>query len=187
MRRFKGLTLLELLVALVICIILSAIAIPRLSQLSRKLVLDSCAHSIWRSLAKAREAAVVQGTHVAFCGLNREGECANSGITTFIAFVDTNSNDRWDSTDPLIFQHNIKYAGTILVEASNPLLISFNADGSSHSFGNVTLCPADKDKRSIRRIAVNRAGRSYLLPDRDGDGVVEDADHTPVACAQFSD
>jgi type IV fimbrial biogenesis protein FimT len=99
-----GFTLAELLTAMAVVAILSAIAIPTLRQFSANSRTTAANNSLVSAFAVARSEALRRSTQVTVCSSTNSQTCANSTTwgTGWIAFTDLNANGALDGTDVLL-------------------------------------------------------------------------------------
>ena len=61
--------------------------------------------------------------------------------------------------------------------------LRYRPDGGVGEYGNFTYCPRDADPRHARQLVLSATGRPRSSVDTNGDGIVEDRDGKPLACA----
>lgn len=181
-RRVYGFTLLELLTCITVATLLLGLGVPAMTDFIEKQRVDAEARQIWRQLVSAREFAVYSGYQTTFCGIDSERVCIKDNIQEFLVFVDTNKNQAHDEGELIVARFNTPTTTDVSFRASNQRRMTYNNDGSARQFGNVTLCPHSGNPQHIRKVAFNRAGRSYLLRDKTGNGVINNYNGTEVSC-----
>lgn len=178
----RGFTLFDFMVGIAIIGILLGLGTPGLSHFVAKHKADATARTLWRGLAKAREAAVLSGKPVTFCGVDSDGLCIRDDIRAFMIFHDRDNDRRLSGEETPIQRVELDFPGSVTLRASNQMFISYSHDGYAKQFGSIVLCHQNKQPRYIRRVTVNRAGRSYMARDLNGDGIVEATDGTVIDC-----
>lgn len=182
MRNSVGFTLFELMIAIAIIGILLGFGVPGTSHIFAKSSADANAHTVWRTLAKTREVAVIGGKRATFCGMDSTGNCVRDQIKTLTIFIDQNRNRKLDNSETLVHTADLKFNGRIKLRASNQRFIVYNPTGYVRQPGSIMLCHNSRDPTYTRRVGVNRGGRPYLARDRNGDGIIEAADGSPIDC-----
>lgn len=182
MREYFGFTLFDLMIAIAIASVLLGLGAPNLAHVLAKHTADANAHTVWRTLAKTREAAVLSGERATFCGVDNNNHCVRDDINAFVVFHDHDRDQKLGASETPIRRVELDFAGTVFLRASNQKHITYANDGHARQFGSVVLCPDNKKPQYIRRITVNPAGRPYLAWDRDGDGIIANADGSPIDC-----
>ena len=156
----QGLSLLELLTTLAIVSILTLSALPAVSAWQRQLSLQTSTQAVMRSLALARQEAVIRGVRVQMAG---NGAWENG----WKIFADLNSDNSLDDGEPLIFAQmplqNIRIRGNKPVSAQ----VTFREDGLSVlpngglQLGTLTLCPVPTTNVAYA-IRIARGGRARV-------------------------
>ncbi len=182
MQKFRGFTLVDLLVTLTISVILlsGGVGLATLADSART---DTIAQSLIRLTATARTVAIHSGERVTLCGTYDLTTCSRDwNQSTVMVFIDTNQNFQRDSNESIL--HQISFAhGHAHWNGSRPLM-RYRPDGTAIDFGTYVVCPTNNDNRAAFEMTINAAGRSYLSHDRDGDGIDEgNVSGVPIDCA----
>lgn len=180
-----GFTLIDLCTAFMILALLAGIAFPNLHFFYAKNHNDAVAHDILRSLQIARFTAVTAGQNILICATDEHNQCTNRNIQKFTLFVDENDNGVLDMNEHIhsILEVN-SAANAIHLNDPSRTTIRFNAQGFAHPPASFIVCPATHNPRLIRRISVNRTGRSYVAKPRPN-GIVAFFDRKPIECDRF--
>ena len=179
----KGFTLVELMMVLAVLGLLLGIGLPSLSGFFAKQQADAATSEAWRHLVSARDFAVSSRRRVTFCGLNDQGQCANTGIVSFVVFVDYDQDYLLSDSDYIYAEFDSSYPGQTELYASRKPSITFNPSGSARQFGSVFFCPKANNKALIRRISINRSGRSYIAKSDPNKGYVLAAGKKEIECS----
>lgn len=165
--RMVGFSLLELMMALSFISILSALALPSYSRWIVKQRAEVDANTILRLLHTARSHTVQTGERISFCGADKHHRCVRDNIFYWQVFHDSNQNKRWDKGEELV-QTALQKATrhTALRASGNATDLVFNIDGSARRFGSIYTCNRIKDYAILKRVSVNRSGRSYVVPNK---------------------
>jgi type IV fimbrial biogenesis protein FimT len=180
----NGFTLIELIVAIAVVGILSAIALPSMSNFLVKMRVDNQISEIQRLLLTARNIAINTGKNTTICPLSG-GECiANSWQGEISIFTNgANDNSKYEAPTDELFK--IKEA----IKTGDKLEFPYKSVTYSPSGRLVvptvvttfTYCPKDKANES-RGIDLSISGRSYISADIDNDGKDEDRDGNEMTC-----
>jgi type IV fimbrial biogenesis protein FimT len=182
----RGLTLIELLVALSLAGILLSLAAPSFRDLLAAQRASAASNAIIGAVRLARAAAISHRRTVVLCPADgdRCGGHADWPAGAWI-FGDGNGNGERDDGEPLYGALPAFERGASLRWRSfrNRSHLRFLPTGlTAWQNGHFHYCPASADERFARMIILNAAGRTRVAPDRDGDGVVEDARGEPLEC-----
>ncbi|MCB1684709.1 MAG: GspH/FimT family pseudopilin [Pseudomonadales bacterium] len=182
----RGVSLIELLVALLIAAVLLQLALPAWSTFQGNRRAVAAINTLIASVQLARTSAVVQGVTVTFCP--RSGAACGSRADWTqggLIFADANRNARIDEGE-------VVYGGLPPLDGGatlqwrafrNRSYLQFRPSGlTDWQNGSFLYCPADGDARFARAIILNVAGRVRRAPDRNQDGIAEDAQGRPLVC-----
>lgn len=162
--REQGLSLLELITVLAIVSILTLSALPAIGEWQRELTLQTSTQTLMRSLALARQEAVVQGARVHLTN-NQTWE---KGWTIF---ADRDSDAIQDDDEPLILSQGA--ISDIRIRGNSPVShrITYRENGASvlpnggMQLGTITLCAVPATARGYAiRIAKGGRARIEQLP-----------------------
>lgn len=180
-----GLTLSELLVALVVSALLAGAAVPAMSALTTRARTDAAIEHLSRTIQFTRYQAITQRTTATLCP-GRETVCGrrDSWHEGAMVFLDANANGDRDA-DEEVLRRLPRLEGIRVRWRSfrNRKSLSMRPDGTTDwQPGNMVVCPTDGDAEHARQLVVNAQGRVRIGRDTDGDGLVEDARGRPVSC-----
>lgn len=168
----KGLTLLELLVALSIAAVLLAVAVPGFGSWLAQNRLQTATFDLLTDLNMARSEAVKRGVRVGLW--NRDGSWSSG----WVIFVDDNGDGTRQAAETLLFERRelpagVRISGNLHVTSMVSYLPSgqTRTPNGAYQIGTLQLCAERVD--SIREIAISRGGRprTATLP---GDGSCAD-------------
>lgn len=181
----SGLTLSELLTALIVAALLAGAAVPAMSALTTRAKAEAAIEQMSRAIRFTRYQAIAHRSVATFCP-GRETVCGrrDSWHEGAMVFLDANANGAREA-DEEILQRLPPLVGFRARWRSfrNRKSLSMRPDGTTDwQPGNMVVCPIDGDAKHARQLIVNAQGRVRLSRDEDGDGVVEDARGRPVSC-----
>ena len=155
----KGLTLIELLVALAVAAILITVGAPAMtSMLERFRAQDAV--SQWRGdLVYARQVAAAYQTSVTVCPMGGTASCDGDWTDGYTAFIDVNSNGTLDAEDESLYQR-----GAINeqdhINPTAPPQIRFTEEGFSEDSGRLVYCPGQTDSALSLGLSVSSTGQT---------------------------
>lgn len=159
----KGLTLIELIVAIAVLAIIVTIAVPRIQLLLARQEMQQMVILIPQILRTAKHEAFLRRSDIVVCSSVDGEKCTNHALwqESIMTFVDSNRNRQKDQHEILISNHTIKlkYATMTRLGARHANYVMFknsNAlpQGSQGSFYYCSLV----DKSLNRRILLNGMG-----------------------------
>ncbi len=184
-RRQTGFTLVELMVAIFVVAILSAIALPNLNQFLVETRVDNEISEMQRLLLTARNMAINTGQNTTVCPLSSGSCTTNWGneISVFINDSNSSNNDKYNSlTEELLKTKDAINTGDKLQFAYSAIVYTPSGQIATPTAASTfSYCPKDKADLS-RGISVSLSGRSYISSDIDNDGKDEDRSGNAIVC-----
>lgn len=179
----KGFTLVEVIVAIAVIAILSAIALPSLNNFMVKMRVDNEVSEMQRLLLTARNMAINTGKNTTVCPLSN-GVCTANWDDEISVFTngsnDTATNNSFAAPDELIRVKGAIRDGDQLQFGNISVIYSASGQLITAS-GTFSYCPKGEDDES-RGIDLSISGRSYLTSDTDSDGKDEDRNGNEITC-----
>ncbi|MCY0856149.1 GspH/FimT family pseudopilin [Cupriavidus sp. D39] len=150
----KGLTLIELLVALSILAILAAAATPSFTSFLQRARLRTESSALVSDMELARSEAARRNTRVTICPTTDGSTCTSSWSNRRIVFVDLNTDGSWNSATEELLRVSDTPSANLAYTASgfaNPGIIRFNSYGTPDAFANWKLCtsPASANGNAV--------------------------------------
>ncbi len=166
---WRGFTLVELMIALVVAVILVTIAIPSFSNIVKDNRLAAAVNAMTGSIHLARMEAVRKNMRVVLCPSSNGSSCAASGGWSqgWIVFSDADKNNSFNDdgdSDPcengedcLLRSHDA-IGGNITVSSTLGGRIQFSPTGmaDSSTTGKIKFCDDRKEGRELELIASGR-------------------------------
>lgn len=179
----KGFTLIELMVSIAIIALLSAIALPNMSNFLAKMRVDNEISEMQRLLLTARNMAINTGKNTTVCPLSN-GSCTTNWHNEITVFTNDNnslvSSNSFTSDDELVKVKNEVKSGDKLQYSQKSVI--YAPDGRLlTTAANFNFCPQDKAELS-RGISISSSGRSYKSSDIDNDDKDEDRAGNEIVC-----
>lgn len=170
----KGMTLIELVVAVAIFAVLASLAAPNLKSFMRSNRLTSATNDLASSLNIVRSEAVKRGTSIILCISDATQSNCNSGSTNWedgwIAFVDADNSDTFNSGDTVLRVNTSLGGGTTVRSDQFPSTITFNSDGSAEAIGSFRICDEEENANRARGINITNTGNISAAKDTNDDG-----------------
>lgn len=174
----RGFNLLELLIAISILGVITAIAVPSFQSISINSNLSTETNDLVSALRYARSEAAKQGLNVTVCS-------ANAGLTACSGSADWSTG--WLIVDSGGNVLNVREALPADTAAEMDIVggtgaIVFNRNGFSSSARTIKLCGPENSARRARGVIVSVDGRVRLATDSNGNSIVEDRSGTDLGC-----
>jgi type IV fimbrial biogenesis protein FimT/type IV fimbrial biogenesis protein FimU len=184
-RHKRGFTLVEVIVAIAVVAIISAIALPNMSNFLVKMRVDNEISEIQRLLLTARNMAINTGKYTTVCPLDASGDCSADmwldEISVFTNDANTLTNgNAFAANDELIKVKDTIKSGDKL-QYSQKSVIYTPAGRLITTSASFNYCPKG-EADSSRGIDVSISGRSYTSSDTDNDGKDEDRNGDEIVC-----
>ena len=182
-----GFTLLELLVSLAILAVLASLAGPGLLRLVQQERSTTALNQLLSAVHLARSSAITRGAIVTLCPSADGQACAgrNRWHEGAIVFSDEDRDGRRDPEDALLRTlPGFEDASRVYWRSfRNKSYLQLDSRGMTNwQNGHFLYCPANRDPRLARQLILNAQARVRKAPDRDGDGIAEDANGDPLEC-----
>ena len=184
MHKQCGVSLAEVMVTLSILAVLAAVSAGNLGDLLKRQQANGEAERLFSALQVARSEAVKRGRVVSICGSGDGVSCDGNWATGWLLFVDNDRNGQLGNGEELLrqgsaghgFELSYSAFGSTRYLRYSPLGITYEQNGT------FKLCPEDDDARFARALIVSKTARVRFAPDRDNDGVREDASGRALGC-----
>lgn len=163
MHRFRGFTLLDLLVTLAVASLLLVLAVPAFSSLVRHGRLVAITNDLFSALYLARSEAVRRGTPVALCKSADQESCTAEGgyDQGWIVFEDSDGNAQREPDEPIIQVRHLISRASITGNLPVARYVSYSPLGATRAssgalqMGTLTVCSVP----DARKIVISRTGR----------------------------
>ena len=180
----RGFTLVEVIVAIAVVAIISAIALPSMSSFLVKMRVDNEISEIQRLLLTARNMAINTGKNTTVCPLSG-GACTTNWHNEISVFTNSDNslatNNNFAAPDELVkIKDGIKSGDKLQYTQQS---IIYTPDGRLlTTSANFSYCPKNNADYS-RGISISLSGRSYTSSDTDNDDKDEDRAGNDIVCS----
>ncbi|NMH58950.1 GspH/FimT family pseudopilin [Alteromonas ponticola] len=180
MQRQKGLTLVEMMIALAIMAILITVVAPNVQTIlvQNRIVADI--NNLSAAIKHARFTAVDEQTDVTFCPTSNYSSCSSSWALAKMVFIDSNNNGQREDEETLIVSADPLSSSNKISGATGAVL--FSANGGTDLNATVTICPNDGEVSLASALIVTLYGRVTTAQDSDNDGVKENNSGGALSC-----
>ena len=176
--RQRGFNLLELLTAIAILGIVTALAVPSFQSISINSNLSTETNDLVSSLRYARSEAAKRGQNVTVCS-------ANAGLTACSDNADWSTG--WLIVDNVGTVINVREplpssTATEVASVGATGRIVFNRNGFSTSARTIRICGPNNSAQRARGVIISVDGRVRLATDSNNNSIVEDRSGTDLSC-----
>ena len=158
--RHRGVTLLELVVAMSVLAILTAVGIPSFRALQKRSQVDATLHLLTSHFASARITAITHNVPVVVCPSRGDGMCRQDSDWSehWLTFRDPDGNRQPDLPQDILRDENAPIHPSLrIVSSAGRTQLRYLPDGrSAGSNLSVRLCREDK---LLAQVIVNNTGR----------------------------
>ena len=165
----RGFTLVEMLMALTVGGVLTALTVPAMTGMLNTQKSTSAVNALFTSLNLARSEAIKRNARAVLCKTADGVSCTTHGgwEQGWIVFHDANNNAVLDPGEQVVLQQGAVSAG-IRLTGNLPVAnyVSYSASGTakltSGAFqaGTFTVCPATASSSDVRQIVLSGTGRA---------------------------
>jgi len=181
---FKGYTLVEMMMTMVIAAVLLGVGIPGLQTFIKNNRILATTNNLMTALKTARSEAMTQRLNVVVCSTD---DFVNCGGASYMAFTDADSNGAINGTDTIVYRdlidndtQSINFIGCDTCSGG----ITFSSRGTAiGNNGTLTVCD-DRGNTHARGIIIEPIGRSRSATDTDGtpDGIFNNHKGVNLVC-----
>lgn len=162
----RGFTLGELMVALAIAAILSALAVPAFQSITSESRRAAVTNNLVSAMHRARSEAITQNRRAFLCPSTDGASCGGAWTDGFISYIDRNGNDAPDAGEILQVSEGDSRMAVTAANFQNNALLVYRPSGrveiaAGQSTASLTVC----DTRDIvdgRAVLVPRSGHPRL-------------------------
>jgi type IV fimbrial biogenesis protein FimT len=176
----RGMTLLEMLVALAVVGIVLTVVAPNVQKILSKNRTTAEINELSAVIQFARYTAIDQSGTAIVCPSTNFAGCGTDWNQPKIVFIDNNGNNTRDTTEPLLMT-TTKIAGNNTMTGPNGV-IAFYDSGAANGSASVKICPNSNDDKLARAININAQGRVRISIDSNDNDIFEDTDGNELSC-----
>lgn len=177
----RGLTLLEMLVAVAVLAIVVTTVAPNIQSLLIKNKITADLNSLSAVAQRARFTAVDEQTDVLMCPTDDYSACSNDWKLAKMVFIDSNGNGARDNTEDLIVSSDPINSANTVYGFSGSLV--FDEQGGVSRAATIKICPKTNDANYASALLLSLYGRISVAVDTDGNGVKEDLQSNDLTCS----
>jgi len=155
---YRGLTLIECIIVLVIALILITMALPSMRTLSRKIRVTQSARMVHHFLTLASASALNAGERVIICPTHDEQHCVDDWQQRWMMFCDFNRNHQREASEKIIRLFTPRRGIKVNFRGFKHR-IEFNSLGQLASYNASIEISLDTFTRNV---IINRRGRVRL-------------------------
>ncbi|MGK0371034.1 MAG: type IV fimbrial biogenesis protein FimT [Glaciecola sp.] len=177
----KGMTLIEMLVALAVVAIVLTVVAPNVQTILSKNRTTSEINELSAVIQFARFTAIDQTSTAVICPSTNYASCSTDWNQAKIVFIDSNGNNTRDTAEPLLMS-------TTAIASTNTMTgpavaISFLDSGVANASTSIKVCPNTNVVELARSININAQGRVRVSIDSDKNDIFEDTDGNELSCS----
>lgn len=162
----KGVTVIELMVAVAVLAVLASVAVPSYRFLVIKNDIASHSNRLLATLLYARSESAKRNLSVSVCwsasGTTCGGTVSQGWDDGWIVFVDTGADGSFHTATDTIIRIEGPVSGGTSLKSSYANFVRYEPTGSSNTFGSFTLCSEDNDPQFTRQLDVSGSGRPRI-------------------------
>jgi type IV fimbrial biogenesis protein FimT len=177
----RGMTLLEMLVALAVVAIVLTVVAPSVQTIISKNRTTSEINELSAAIQFARFNAIDQSSRAVVCPAPDFAACSANWNQAKIVFIDNNGNGARDDSEALLFSTTAIATTNTMTGPSGPIV--FYESGATNASASIKICPDSKDSKLARSININAQGRVRLSTDSDKNDIFEDTDGNELSCS----
>ncbi len=183
-KRSKGMTLIELLVAMAMLIILIAVGMPSYVTLRQSQAQSASMQHTYGLLQFARSLAMTDATLVTFCASTNQSSCSDAGNFADGAIVLAQNADGENELVRVMDASSVDDMSITLDGFADANKIEFNDTGEVVSLaGNASIIFCDPRGSDMgEALIMNPLGMVRMGTDDDGDSVINIHDQSNVTC-----
>lgn len=177
----KGMTLLEMLVALAVVAIVLTVVAPNVQTIVAKNRTTSEINELSGIIQFARFTAIDQSSTAIVCPSANYASCGTNWNLPKIVFVDNNANNVRDTSEPLLMSTTAITSNNSMTGPASPIV--FYDSGAANDSASIKICPNNNDAKLARSINVNAQGRVRVSVDSNNNDIFEDTEGDELSCS----
>jgi type IV fimbrial biogenesis protein FimT len=170
-----------MLIALAVLAIVLTVVAPNVQSILAKNRTTSEINELSAVIQFARFTAIDQSSTAVICPSANYSTCGTNWNQAKIVFVDSNSNNTRDTSEPLLMT-TTAVASSNTMTGPNAAILFFDS-GAANTSASIKICPNSNDDKLARSININAQGRVRVSIDSDNNDVFEDTDGNELSCS----
>lgn len=184
MRKTKGFTLIECLIAIAVLSITLTAGFNGLQSLLIKQRVAAYSGQLLQSVHTARQYAILRSKSVTICASENGTTCVDDWSKGHMIFIDQNSDRVRDENEAVLNHiHGNQTSDPVSWKSFKAAsTLQFLPTGiTNHQNGTFTVC-GNGTAKYARAVIITKMGRPRMSQDTNGDGIDEGADGKPLKC-----
>lgn len=183
-KKQRGFTLVELMIALAVTAILVSIAAPSFQTSIEKRRILTINDSYSAGLRLARSEAVARSRTITVCPSNDQSTCSGTWSDGWLIFIDDDKDRIFDFPDDELLKVGGDFAGgyTAVLHGDTTTTFQFNYEGRAVEQGTFSVCGPSAEANFAQGIIINLSGGTRYAIDSNSDGVRENHDGDNISC-----
>lgn len=184
--KFRGYSLVELLIVMAIVGITMNYAFPSMTKLYRRSQATAMINWVVGTIHYTRHAAINYRITATICpSIDSESGCGGEWHDGVIVFLDHNRDARINGKDSILshFKPSVQNGTLKWRSFKNKKYLQITEHGyTNFQNGNFVYCSDSRDRKLARQLVINVQGRVRLINRRNEDGVSLDRKNNPLKC-----
>lgn len=163
-RAARGITLIELMVAIAVLAVLLAIGMPSFAALVRQWRQDSAVDAFIGDVRLARSTATRTSRPVVVCAIGSAGRCSTGADWAggWLVFSDLDGNGERDAGEPVIAQRGAQAGIAAMRDKNSSAQLSFRSNGTLSGTSDTVSVQPQGASGPTQVITINMLGRARV-------------------------
>ncbi len=184
MKKQRGFTLVELMVALAVTAVIISLSAPSFQSSIEKRRILTINDSLSAGLKLARSEAVARSRTVTVCPSNDQSTCSGTWSDGWLIFIDDDKDRVFDILDDELLKVGGDFpSGYIsMLHGDVTTTFQFSYEGRAATQGTFYVCGPSAEDSDVRAIIINLSGGMRYAIDSNTDGIRENHDGDNISC-----